>query len=348
MQNSKTGRNDPCPCGSGKKYKRCCLGKGDDSVSTVKPAQDVFNDLHQALDDEEFSSLEEAQEFATQFMQQSNKRPVDEFHGLSPQQMAQILNAPFDSPQVAHFADSIVTADHAPIMLLFNLMIEAIGEDGLKTTAKGNLPQKFCREAAEKYLEKHEWPRPTRNTKVNIEEDFFDLHVTRLVAQTAGFIRKYKGRFILSRQCRALLADGGSAFYPMLFRAFVEKYNWSYGDGYPEIPFIQHAFLFSLYLLQRYGSECKSTQFYEENFLKAFPVVLDDIEDEIYMSREDIFFSAYRLRFFERFAQFMGLVEVAIGTDKEEIFPFLTYKITKHPLLSQVVQFRHPTVVSSL
>jgi uncharacterized protein len=24
---SKTGRNDPCPCGSGRKYKKCCLGK---------------------------------------------------------------------------------------------------------------------------------------------------------------------------------------------------------------------------------------------------------------------------------------------------------------------------------
>lgn len=23
----KAGRNDPCPCGSGKKYKQCCLGK---------------------------------------------------------------------------------------------------------------------------------------------------------------------------------------------------------------------------------------------------------------------------------------------------------------------------------
>lgn len=22
----KPGRNDPCPCGSGKKYKQCCLG----------------------------------------------------------------------------------------------------------------------------------------------------------------------------------------------------------------------------------------------------------------------------------------------------------------------------------
>lgn len=23
----KAGRNDPCPCGSGKKYKKCCMGK---------------------------------------------------------------------------------------------------------------------------------------------------------------------------------------------------------------------------------------------------------------------------------------------------------------------------------
>lgn len=25
--NAKAGRNDPCPCGSGKKYKSCCWGK---------------------------------------------------------------------------------------------------------------------------------------------------------------------------------------------------------------------------------------------------------------------------------------------------------------------------------
>ena len=27
VKNEKVGRNDPCPCGSGKKYKKCCLGK---------------------------------------------------------------------------------------------------------------------------------------------------------------------------------------------------------------------------------------------------------------------------------------------------------------------------------
>lgn len=26
----KIGRNEPCPCGSGKKYKKCCLNKTDE------------------------------------------------------------------------------------------------------------------------------------------------------------------------------------------------------------------------------------------------------------------------------------------------------------------------------
>lgn len=27
------GRNDPCPCGSGKKYKNCCIGKVDEEYT---------------------------------------------------------------------------------------------------------------------------------------------------------------------------------------------------------------------------------------------------------------------------------------------------------------------------
>jgi len=27
--NQRPGRNDPCPCGSRKKYKKCCLGSGE-------------------------------------------------------------------------------------------------------------------------------------------------------------------------------------------------------------------------------------------------------------------------------------------------------------------------------
>ena len=28
VRDYKVGRNDPCPCGSGKKYKNCCLSSG--------------------------------------------------------------------------------------------------------------------------------------------------------------------------------------------------------------------------------------------------------------------------------------------------------------------------------
>jgi TolA-binding protein len=32
---SKPGRNDPCPCGSGQKYKRCCLAKDQAADSAI-------------------------------------------------------------------------------------------------------------------------------------------------------------------------------------------------------------------------------------------------------------------------------------------------------------------------
>jgi tetratricopeptide (TPR) repeat protein len=44
----KTGRNDPCPCGSGKKYKHCCLDK--DRAAELAPAiaQRVAMQAHKA------------------------------------------------------------------------------------------------------------------------------------------------------------------------------------------------------------------------------------------------------------------------------------------------------------
>ena len=38
---AKTGRNDPCPCGSGKKYKQCCLARDEAAAATARAAQPV-------------------------------------------------------------------------------------------------------------------------------------------------------------------------------------------------------------------------------------------------------------------------------------------------------------------
>jgi uncharacterized protein len=36
MMNQKIGRNDPCPCGSGKKYKVCCMQKSQPKPISLK------------------------------------------------------------------------------------------------------------------------------------------------------------------------------------------------------------------------------------------------------------------------------------------------------------------------
>lgn len=38
------GRNDPCPCGSGKKYKKCCLNTAPDPISSTKQKLNRFHD----------------------------------------------------------------------------------------------------------------------------------------------------------------------------------------------------------------------------------------------------------------------------------------------------------------
>ncbi len=50
---AKPGRNDPCPCGSGKKYKRCCLAKGE-AVSGFTDAdrRSAIDGLERFVDEE--------------------------------------------------------------------------------------------------------------------------------------------------------------------------------------------------------------------------------------------------------------------------------------------------------
>ncbi|MCB1677238.1 MAG: hypothetical protein KDI16_00970 [Halioglobus sp.] len=61
--------------------------------------------------------------------------------------MHQTLNFPFASQGLIRFPKARHANPGAPILTLFELLTDAIGEQGLKSTAKGNLPR-FCREAA--------------------------------------------------------------------------------------------------------------------------------------------------------------------------------------------------------
>ena len=335
----KVGRNDPCPCGSGLKYKKCCADKQDASERR-RVMEPVMDELKEVLKDKVFGSLDEANAFLRQHTQQRNQAPVDDFHGLSSEQMHRFLHFPFETPNLVSFSSPLDSDPRIPILSLFKLLADAIGDDGLKATATGNLPRGFCRESARAFVGEAEYQEWSRLGEPRSEPEFREMHRTRLVAGLAGLIRNYKGKFVLGKECRKLLAEQGQpGIYPCLFRAFVREYNWAYDDRLGEIPFIQQSFLFSLYLLAKYGGEWRSSVFYEDQFLRAFPELLPQVKPfGSYYSPEKVVRLSYSARCLERFASFFGLVEIERSTTDRYSQEF---KVKKLPLLDRVVQF-HP------
>jgi len=331
------GRNDPCPCGSGRKFKKCCQRR-QDSVPSDRGAAGASTDLRQAMEGMQFGSLTDVQAFVGRHTQQRNQSPLDEFHDLSPEQMYRLLHFPFTSPELVRFPEVLTTSPTAPIVTLLMMLLEAIGEKGLKPTAKGNLPQKFCREAAHAYWGEELYRENTRFGGINREEDFSDLHITRLTLELAGLIRKYKGKFILSRDCRALLSGKGlAAVFPRVFTAYVEQFNWSYRDRYPELRFIQTACLFTLYLLMRYGDTWRPQEFYEDSFLRAFPTLPDELPQHQVFTPEEELRRCYTWRTLVHFVGFFGLATVEPVSDKRFCNE---YRVKGLPLLHASVQFQ--------
>lgn len=332
------GRNEPCPCGSGKKYKKCCLDK-DKLSSNQGIGGNISNELQKEIEGMHFSNIEEVQSFADDWVKDRNQTSLDQFQGLSPEQVHKLIYYPFSSPELVTFPETVSSVSEAPIMILFAMLKDAIGEKGLKPTATGNLPRNFCREAALLYWGEEEYRIKTKYGQINKEDNFFDLHTLRVVAEIAGLVRKYKGRFILSRNCREILKrDGLEGIYPVIFRAYAETFNWGYRDALDEALFVQGAFLFTLYLLTKYGATERESSFYEDCFINAFPDALQEIRDVSYSTPEKEMRRCYTIRTLVRFAGFLGLARVVpVETDD---FVTSSYRVSALPLLGESVEFK--------
>ena len=218
------------------------------------------------------------------------------------------------------------------------LTSEAIGENGLKTTAKGNLPLKFCKALAQQLREEDDDNHLLRIGGIRSEKDLEELHCTRLVAELAGLIRKYRGKFVLTRKCRDILTrqDSGCLYFE-LFKAYTTKFNWGYRDGHAEAEIVQHSFLYTLFLLVSFGDIQRSQQFYEDKFLTAFPMVLEMFPETSYRTAEDDARHCYCLRALDRFAAFFGLAEQTV--ESQELYRY-RYVIRKLTLLDRFVTFK--------
>lgn len=311
-----TGENESCPCGSGKSYEDCCL------ISDILPAgrmdaKEFSKAVLLLLEGRKFKSQEEAQAFIDKLTRARNAAPLEDFSGISPEQMYRFLHRPFDSSGLIDYNLEIKQFPDAPFFRLFSYLMQGVVNEDLKATAQGNLPVKFVQAAALWFYGEQEYGKLRRYMSFRTEADFFALHTVRLIAEMAGFVRKYKKRFRATKTGKRVVEQGmdGPAFFD-LFQASTRKYNWAYSDRYPDIPIIQESFLFSLYLLSKHGSAFRPAALYGELFLKTFPVALEETPEYSFESREETLLGGYALRMLGWFGHFFGFVDVD-GEDKD-------------------------------
>jgi len=132
------GRNDPCPCGSGRKYKYCCLhhppSQADgpiswpppDEIEDDGPAARMMEEFIAERGDKNFDSMEQLQAEFKAFMDRDNARPREDFEGLSPDQMNAVLYAPLNSPGIIKIAERVEAGPDIPILMMLDEMRQAI------------------------------------------------------------------------------------------------------------------------------------------------------------------------------------------------------------------------------
>jgi hypothetical protein len=299
--------------------------------------QALHDEIARFLEGGNITSIEDVNIKIAELQNRQNDGALAEFHGLSPRQMYRFLYFPFESEEFVVFPDTLespqVTSRAA---FLITSLLNGIGEGGLKLTVKGNLPRKFIQEIAQTYYQ--QWPARFEPLSIRTETDFLPLHVGHLVVQLAGFIRKQKGKIFLTAKASKAMATGGiKVIYPQIFKAYIEKFAWSYQDGHDELPFLQSTFLFTLYLLHRYGQEWRPHSFYEDAVVRAFPMLMDEIVLRPWHDNpEEPLRRCYSLRMLERFAGFFGLVDLE-ETSQDPLRA--EWRVRATPLLSELVRF---------
>lgn len=326
-------RNEPCPCGSGNKYKRCCMN------SVSKQHASMLDDIEQIAAMNPNLSLEELNIVAEQKMKAANNCSNPDFCGLSPTQMANWLYASFNELDWVTIStpDDLSTS---PVMRYLALILDEAMQNGgsFKATSKGNLPTKLVKQASDVLPEfavsRHQTHISISEFSGSNEDKFNALHYTRILTEIAGIIYRRSGRYHVKKSAqKQYQIHGVHAFFNLMLEAATSQYNWGYLDGWEHDVDLKTFWLFMLWRLQSHG--CVD-QLIEE-MATAFPDLLLDFSSEERLSPSQLLSTLIESRFIERFLQFWGFVTV----DPKRFFAedHVPRKAEMQTLLKQTFQF---------
>lgn len=241
-----------------------------------------------------------------------NNTPLEDFLGLSPIEIHHLLYDAFGDNSPVQLRNDIDdnTLDRIPLYRIVEEYLKIIQRDRhIKLTPLGALPKKVMVELYDKrfLLDEH---IESGLTKLWKEHDCIAIRSARLTAEFAGLVKKASGKLTLTKTATKLLQTNNRLqIFRKFFQAFTDKFLWSYNDGYPEQPIGQLGWALSVIMLDKFGDQPQTVDFYADKYLKAFPRFITFFRNS-YSTPERQFFRCYGVRTFDRFFLWFGFVTV--------------------------------------
>ena len=267
-----------------------------------------------------------------------NNMPVENFLGLTPTEVHYLLYDTFGEKSPLQFRNDIddSTLDQIPLFRIAEEYLKIIHRDNqIKLTPLGALPKKVMIELYDKriLLDEH---IESGLIKLWREQDCISIRSARMTAELAGFVRKANGKVVLTKKGEKLLQpENRIKLFKQFFQTFTEKFNWGFNDLYPKEPIGQLGWAFSVYMLNKFGDQIYTSDYYANMYLKAFPKYISFFE-HTYSTPERQFKSCYCTRTFDRFLLWFGFVTVE---RKNHYLDLESDKFTGTDLVKKVFSF---------
>lgn len=253
-------------------------------LEDTEDPESVLGHLTQFIAGQSFDSQEALQAAVQEFMETQQAQPIADFHGLSPNQVHQLLYSTFDYPELLQWSVSESHVEQTPIVRMAESLITRLQAGDIKLTTKGNLPLVEVKSmaAASGLVD-------MSKASFRSEDDVEPVAVTRLLIDACGLTQIQKGRLRLTKKGAGKLKKcGWLALYQDLLRIAFTRLDWSCADPGEQVPIAKIASPFMLWLLRIHGDTWQTEEFYYEAVIKAFPALLADITSTV---------ESYSLRF---------------------------------------------------
>jgi hypothetical protein len=250
-----------------------------------------------------------------------NNKPLDDYCGMTPNEIHHLLYRTFDgvSPLKLQTVIDNRTLDNIPFFRLTEELMK-IGqrENYIKLTSLGSLSRKVLHELygykfiPEDHIEAGISKLTREHNSPSIMASHFNAIIMRVFAEV-------KGKLILTTFGNELLKpENRVELLKTVLTNYTNKFNWALNDSYTDYPVGQFGWGYTIYLLYKFGDTEMTKQFYADMYLRAFPKFIEEFPARQFSTSQRNFTNCYRIRSFDRFAEWFGFVKDMTKSNRKE------------------------------